>query len=44
MNIGEAEVAPLEGMGETCVINTQLVEDCGVEVMHMDGSRGELFF
>ena len=37
VHIGQAEVAALVLVGELLMINTELVEQSGVEVMHVNG-------
>jgi len=34
--IGQTEVAALKTVGQSCVIESQLLENCGLHIMHMD--------
>ena len=41
MHIGEAEISALEAVGEAFVIEAELMQNCRVQVMHVDGAVGD---
>ncbi len=42
MHVGEAEVAALVAEGEALVVEAELVQDGGVEVVHVHGVLGDV--
>lgn len=44
VDVGEAEAATLEGMGEAGVVDAELVENSGVEVVDVHGGRSFAVF
>ena len=41
--VGESEVATLIVVGELGVVDSKLIENCGLEIVNVDCARGEIF-